>query len=331
MLRSETAASAERRERAMGGLRRYQAADRVARPPFPPAVATSGRVRLIDYGGDGAKAAPVVVVPSLINPPFVLDLTPDTSLLRWLATQGRRVLLVDWGQPHPGDRDEDLGMHVEHLRALIATLSEPPVLIGYCLGGTIAVAAAAKCPVAALGLIATPWRFSGFGDTARQTIADLWESARPACEALGVVPMEVLQAGFWQLDPARTIAKYEALADADTAQLAAFVALEDWANAGAPITLAAGREMFEGLFAGDLPGSGRWLVGGKPVDPSQLTCPIADFVSDRDRIVPAATSIGLGERHDVAAGHVGMIVGGRAPALLWQPLMDWIDRAAPPR
>ncbi|MFX8164846.1 hypothetical protein ABTL04_21190, partial [Acinetobacter baumannii] len=73
---------------------------------------------------------------------------------------------------------------------------------------------------------------------ARDGIASLWDAARPTCETLGVVPMEVLQAGFWKLDPARTIAKYEALARTEPGSAAevSFVALEDWANAGAPLT-----------------------------------------------------------------------------------------------
>src|SRR3546814_3614996 len=85
----------------------------------------------------------------------------------------------------------------------------PPVLAGYCLGGTMALAAACAMPVAGLAMIAAPWRFAGFSDRARGDIASLWQSAEPACAALGLVPMEVLQTGFWRLDPGRTIANYE--------------------------------------------------------------------------------------------------------------------------
>lgn len=322
MLRSETAQDPERRAAALKGLARYQSAPRPPRPAAMPAVATAGRAALRDYGGRGR---PIVFVPSLINPPFVLDLAPDQSLLRWLASEGLRPLLVDWGTPTPDDCAEDVTAHIERLLLpMLVTLDEPPVLVGYCLGGTIALAAARAARARAVGLIAAPWHFSGFPAPARADIAALWEAARPACEALGLVPMEVLQSGFWKLDPTRTIAKYEALATADDATLARFVALEDWANAGAPLTLAAGRQMFEGFFAADTPGAGRWHVAGDTVDPAAFACPVADFVSLTDRIVPAATSVGIGARHDVGAGHVGMIVGSRARALLWQPLADWL-------
>src|SRR3546814_12525242 len=73
-------------------------------------------------------------------------------------------------------------------------------------------------------------------------IASLWQSAEPACAALGLVPMEVLQTGFWRLDPGRTIAKYERFGrlDPDSEAARTFVELEDWANAGAPPPHAAG-------------------------------------------------------------------------------------------
>lgn len=294
-----------------------------------PTIATGGRVALRDYGGAGR---PIVFVPSLINPPFILDLAPEQSLLRWLAGQGLRPLLVDWGTPAATDRDDDITAHIERLLLpMLATLDQPPVLVGYCLGGTIALAAACAVRARAIALIATPWHFTRFGQAARADIANLWSAAQPACEALGLVPMEVLQSGFWRLDPARTIAKYAALADADATTLARFVALEDWANAGAPLTLAAGRQMFEQFFADDQPGAGRWIVAGETVAPAALTCPVVDFVSLTDRIVPAATSTRIGERHDVGAGHVGMIVGSRARSLLWEPLADWLKEVAAAR
>lgn len=324
MLRSETAADPARLTRALAGLRAYQDAPREAPMPTMPAVAQAGRATLRDYGGSGR---PVVFVPSLINPPGILDLSAETSLLRWLATQGMRPLLVDWGTPGAEDRDLDLAGHVETLLVpLLQSLGEPPVLVGYCLGGTLAIAAAARTPVAALVSIAAPWHFSGYGAQSQAAMAAMWAAAAPVSAALGMLPIEVLQAGFWQLDPARTIAKYEAFGarPPDSAAARAFVRLEDWANTGAPLPHAAARALFEECIAQDRPGAGRWRVGDAIVDPLRLGCPAIEFVSLNDRIVPAATAIGLPDRRDLALGHVGMIVGTRARTALWHPLAAWI-------
>lgn len=327
MLRNETAANPTQRLRALAGLRAYQDAPRPRRDPPRPAVATDGRVTLRDYGGGGR---PVVFVPSLINPAFVLDIAPDNSLLRFLATRGVRPLLVDWGMPTVADRSMDLRDHARAVIRLCARLDGPPVLVGYCLGGTIALAAAAGMAVAGVALIATPWRFDGFGTVAGAALSQLWEPAEPVAAALGMVPMEVLQAGFWQLDPQRTVAKFAAFADLDPAGAKAqeFVALEDWANAGAPIPYAAAREMFDDLFDADLSGSGRWRMDGIPVRPLAMDVPMVEFVAANDRIVPAASAIGLPDQRMVQAGHVGMIVGRRGRDLLWEPLADWLSRVS---
>lgn len=324
LLRSETAASPERRAAALAGLAAYQAAPR-PRPRRPmPVIARAGRAVLRDYGGNGP---PVVFVPSLINPPLILDMPHRRSLLRWLSRQGVRPLLVDWGTPTPQDRAQDVTQHIEDmLIPLLRSIGEPAALAGYCLGGTMAMAAAAAAPVRGLALIAAPWRFSGFGGQAIERIESLWEGAHETCDRLGLVPMEVLQAGFWQLDPARTIAKYERFGRLDPASAAAksFVAMEDWANAGAPLTYAAGRQIFDDLFTADLPGRGKWRVAGAAADPAALPCPAVEFVSLTDRIVPAASAAGFPDRRELRLGHVGMIVGSSAKDALWRPLADWL-------
>lgn len=329
-IREQTAASPHRNAKALAGLQRYQTADRGVPREIKPEAAREQHVCLRDYGGSGP---PLVVVPSLINPPFVLDLAAHNSLLRWLATQGARPLLVDWGKPSARERGRDIAGHVEELLVpLIDSLGEQPLMIGYCLGGTIAIGAASLRPPRALALIATPWHFSGFPDVARQDIATLWNAAEPVCRELGLVPMELLQSGFWRLDPARTVAKYEAYADMaeGSVEAAAFVALEDWANAGAPLTYAAGAEMF-GMFERDTTGCGAWRVGGIAVDPHVLPCPIADFVSTSDRIVPASSATRVSDRRELSAGHVGMVVGSRAKDQLWEPLGTFLRGAVAPR
>ena len=140
--------------------------------------------------------------------------------------------------------------------------------------------------------------------------------------------MEVLQSAFWSLDPARTIGKFEAFGamPPDSAEARRFVTLEDWANDGPPLTRAAARELFEHFFRDDLPGSGKWRIGGGDVSPANLACPVLNIVSTSDRIVPAATAADVGDRLRLGQGHVGMIVGGRAEEALWHPLSDWLSR-----
>ena len=45
----------------------------------------------------------MLVVPSLINRAYILVLAPGRSALRWLAAQGLRPILMDWGAPGPAE------------------------------------------------------------------------------------------------------------------------------------------------------------------------------------------------------------------------------------
>jgi polyhydroxyalkanoate synthase len=312
----------DRTARVLAGLRRYQQGPAPVPRSNRPAVAQAGNVSLRDHGGSGR---PVVIIPSLINPATVLDLAPGNSLLEGLAAAGLRPLLVDWGDT------EDLGLEAlitERLLPLIDSIGEPVAATGYCLGGTFGIAAAALAGprISRLALLATPWHFAGYG-AARARLAAWWAGARPMAESLGVLPIDLLQPAFWSLDEAGVVAKYERLADATDPEVAAFAMLEDWSNTGTPLSLAAATGLAETLFADDAPGAGRWSVGGTVMDASALRLPILDVIARRDHIVPAAAALsaqGPGVPLVLDAGHVGMIVGGRAPQLLWSPLAAWL-------
>jgi len=324
MLRSETAAQPERMAAALKGLRAYQQAERTPPPGLMPVVDEAHGAMLRDYGGTGA---PVLFVPSLINPPNILDLDEEKSLLRWLSAQGHRVLLLDWGVDSESRRSMNVADHVERILVPLAErLEQPPALVGYCLGGTMAIAAAALTRVRVLATIAAPWHFSGFPPEAREMLQSLWQAAGPAAAAMGVLPMEVLQSAFWSLDPGRTVSKFEAFAQMgpDSPEARSFVTLEDWANEGPPVSEGAARELFESFFRDDLPGTGRWRVGGRVVRPEDDGHRTFHIVSATDRIVPHQSAVRAGEQLKLAQGHVGMVIGSRARELLWKPLDTWL-------
>lgn len=314
--------------RALAGLARYQALPPAAPRAERPIIASIGNVKLRDYG-TSAKGQRVLVVPSLINAPTVLDLAPDNSLLGALAAAALHPLLVDWG-----DAPEPLGLAdlvSQRLLPLLRGLEAPVPVLGYCLGGTLAAGLAAVAgpgKVSRLALLATPWHFTGYGAEARAGLADWWAQTAPLAERLGGVPMDLLQPAFWSLDVPGLVAKYARLASADDAAMSSFAALEDWSNTGPPLSLAAAREM-AGFYADDAPGGGRWQIAGAAVDITQLGTPLLDVVAMRDRIVPPAAALscsGIGHRLEIEAGHVGMIMGSKAPASLWQPLAQWLAR-----
>src|SRR6202163_1950968 len=117
-------------------------------PPFclsaarVPVVWRQGAVRLLDHGRGGGPA--VLVIPSLINRYYVLDLLPERSFLRHLAEQGLRPLVVDWGEPGAVERDFTLSDYIagplDAAAAKARALAGAPIaILGYCMGGLLAL------------------------------------------------------------------------------------------------------------------------------------------------------------------------------------------------
>jgi polyhydroxyalkanoate synthase len=293
-------------------------------------VQRQGRAQLIHYEAQFVAApplAPVMFIPSLINAPDILDLTPDNSLLRYLAAQGHDVYQVDWGTPDEADRGQTIGDHVtDILLPLIATLPAPPILVGYCLGGTMALAAASLVPSAGLATLAAPWDFDAYPKSFRDNTRDAWAAAQPMCDQLGVMPMEILQTGFWSLDPRRTIGKYSDFADLaeDDPRYFAFLHVEDWVNEGAPLTYAAGHDLIENFYGNNMTADGNWRVGGVAINPEAIRCSTLAISSSTDRIVPHASRPSANESLTLDLGHVGMVIGRAAPEKLWRPLSQWL-------
>jgi polyhydroxyalkanoate synthase len=291
---------------ALAGLRAYEEAPREPRPPPKPEIARVAGASLRDHGGSGP---PALLIPSLINPPRILDLDEQVSLTAAIARMGRRALLLDWGKAEERASLSVAG-HVEDLLLpLLRGIGEPVALIGYCLGGTMAIAAANLAAVERLATIAAPWNFAAYPEDSKRALAAMWRHSEPAARQLGALPMEVLQAAFWSLDPERTVRKFAQfgqLAPA-SAQARRFLELEEWANEGEPLPYPAARELIEGLFGQDLPGARAWRVGGQSAA-DELAVPVLHVTAEQDRIAPGTTAA-AGEAISVPAGHVGMIVG----------------------
>jgi len=311
----------------------------------PPAAWSEGNTRLLDYGAThpaarkrGTRA--VLVVPSLINRWEVLDLTAEKSLLRAMAAEGLRPYLVDWGTPDVEERRFDLTAYVARLERALAFVAKrarrAPIVMGYCMGGTLGVALTQRRPrkVAGLALLAAPWDFHA-DKTGHAFLLSTGPLLAEMADKVGELPVDVLQTLFWSVDPWLAVKKFPRFLGMDQQGEHArdFVLLEDWLNGGAPLAGPVARECLVGWYGENLPGKGQWVVGGKRIVPRKIKRPSLVMIPSGDRIVPPLSAAALADpkrglknvtRLDLPLGHIGMVVSGRARELCWTPLLDWL-------
>lgn len=309
--------------------------------PDPPSLWAEGSSRILDYRQPGADGPIVLFVPSLVNRAYVLDLMPGGSMLRFLAGQGVRPLLLDWGWPGEVERGFSLTDYVagrleRAMAAAVERAGGPVVLAGYCMGGNLAVAAAERRPelVSALALLATPWDFHAPDPQQALRTALCLPLLEPHMALSGTLPIDALQTLFAMLDPFGVGDKYRAFArlPPDSTRARMFVALEDWLNDGVPLVAGVARDCLAKWYGDNAPARGTWHIAGLPVNPTALRLPSFVAAPGRDRIVPPesarvlAKSIPHAVLHEPVAGHVGMVAGAGAERALWRPLLDWLRK-----
>ena len=313
--------------------------------PERPVLWQAGTTRLLDFAPAGAPPAArtALLVPSLVNRAYILDLAPGRSLTAYLAARGIRPLVVDWGAPGEEERGFDLTGYVTHrlmpaFDAAARLAGTRLDLIGYCMGGLLAlpVALARRDRCTSLTMLATPWDFHAEDPGWSRVLAALEPAFGDVVEREGVLPVDLLQACFAVTQPTSVSEKNAAFAALDPAgdDALAFVQVEDWLNDGVPLAGPVAIECLFGWYGDNTPARGTWRIAGEGVDPAAVALPTLAFIPSRDKVVPPGSARALAEAIPGArtfsprAGHVGMVAGRDGERQCWKPLADWLFAVA---
>lgn len=331
----------------MSGLDKWQSHPYRRSVDEPPEIWSDGSSRLLDFGrcveATNPNGPAVLAVPSLINRAYILDLNENCSLLRYLASQGLRPLLLDWGTPTNVECEFDLNSYVTQrlLPALDASYNlngKPIGILGYCIGGTLAAGLLSlnNDRVCAFATIGSPWDFSASkGVTAAlRSISSKYnpkEIIENVGQIFGMVPTEFFQQLFALINPMQAAVKFCKFDNMDLGGDRAnhFVAIEDWLADGVPLVTPSAVDLLVDWNLNNATARGNWVLCEQTVDlaaihqPTLHVCGLKDTITQPDVATAIAKNIPNARLLTPNAGHVGMIVGSKAEFTVWNPVSEF--------
>ncbi len=305
--------------------------------------------RLRDYS-DHDAAQSLLIVAAPIKRPYIWDLAPSTSSIRYILGQGLHVYLLEWLPASQTTSMNGLDEYTKAISECVVKISNKsagvkPFLMGHSLGGTLAAIFGALAPESIRGLVllGAPLCFR----PATSRFRDALVSLVPANLAhAGPFPGSLLSQMSAVASPGTFI--WSRLIDAafsatDNDALEIHARVERWALDEVPLPGELVHQIIEWLYREDRFCRGVLTIGDAHLGPLTLSVPTLAVVNTADEVAPLASVrpfldavpirdariIEYSGEIGVCLQHLGILIGRKARDLVWPKIISWLYSQKP--
>ncbi|CZG40985.1 TPA: alpha/beta fold hydrolase [Legionella pneumophila] len=240
---------------------------------------------------------PILILPAWIMKYYILDLSPHNSLVKWLVRQGHTVFIISWRNPDKEDRD--LGMDNYYRQGAMAAIDAvsailPKIkinLMGYCLGGTLALITAAAMGrdkderLNSLTLLAAQGDFTEAGELMLFVTESQVAFLKNMMGEQGYLDTKQM-AGSFQMLRAYDLIWSKMVQDYMKGMRRGMIDLTAWNADATRMPYKMHSEYLEKLFLKNDFAEGRFTVEGKPVAAENIQLPVFAVSTEKDHVAP---------------------------------------------
>lgn len=299
-------------------------------------------------GVEAKVQRPLLVVPSLVNKPCIMDLFEGESFITGMLERGVAVYMLEWGEPTPGQKKSSLYQYLKQYlgRAVRRTRrhagSDKVYLAGYCLGGTLSVLYSALDrgkQIAGLCTMVTPLNFHDKGLLSWWAKEEHFDVDK-IVDSYGNIPADFFASSFPWLVPTASIKKAKTLMNKqeDEAFLINFLALDIWLTENIDFPGEVYREVIKkGYQKNVLTNEKSWKFEEEEARLSDINFPVLNMVAQYDHVSPADSCAVLEDLLDNAnvetasypGGHLSFALGrdvrNKHTSVYWDKIAGWLE------
>lgn len=288
-------------------------------------------------------STPLLIIYAFINRNYILDLLPNSSIVRNLQRQGFDIFATDWGTPSIHDKDLTLEYYVNNYLAnavdyiIEHSNSDKVSLFGYCWGGDLALMLAALHPEKIKNIVtfATPGDFS-----IDNNLLSLWTksiNADSIVDTFGNAPSSFINSAFFLRNPIDILYKYPHFflegKLPDVEPVIQFIATETWLYDSPPVIGEIFRQFVEDCYKKNLLIKNEMKIGkNNKIDLSKIKQPFLNVIATRDDLVAPESSrainevIGSTDKSIIEfdSSHIEACTSSSAHKELWPSVGNWL-------
>jgi len=306
-------------------------------------IASGVHWRLRDYGGNN-RSRSLLIIAAPIKRPYIWDLAPSISAIRFCLHQALHVQLLEWMPASMNAGNIGLDEYVLAISEAVATSTAiakgaKPYMIGHSLGGTLAAVYGAFQPESIKGLVllGAPLCFEPSKSQFRDALISFVPRKISEDEPF---PGSLLSHASALASPNTFI--WSRLIDAalsvgDPLAMEIYARVERWALDEVPLPGKLVHQIIDWLYRENRFCRGNLKIREQFVGPQGLSTPTLMVINTADQIASLASLIPFTEKMTtkmqiiqypgevgVCLQHLGILVGRQAQATIWPDILSWI-------